>query len=70
MQRKNIIVSKACLHVSLQHLTKGEQIKMIRCLKETAIRDQRFGVATDLRDWEKQLTGGKSGINAKPRRKP
>ena len=67
--RKNIIVSKAHLALSLDILSKNDQVKVIRCLKEAAIRDQRFGVATDLRDWEKALTGGKSGLNHRPKKK-
>ncbi|WP_395737436.1 hypothetical protein [Prosthecobacter sp.] len=63
MERKNIIVSKAYLMLSLQILSKREQVMVIRTLKEAAIRAQRFGVAADLRDWEKSLTGGKSGVN-------
>ena len=67
--RKNIIVSKAYLALALKILTKDDQVKVIRCLKEAAIRDQRFGVGTDLRDWEKSLTGGVSGVNQRAKKK-
>lgn len=69
--RKNIIVSKAYLALSLEILPKDDQVKVIRCLKEAAIRGQRFSVATDLHDWEKSLTGGVSGVNQRAKkRKP
>ncbi len=66
--RKNIIVSKAYLALALEILPKREQVKVIRCLKEAAIRDQRFSVGADLRDWEKALTGGVSGVNQRTKK--
>lgn len=67
--RKNIIVSKEHLRPALEILSKGDQVKVIRCLKEAAIRDQRFSVGADLRDWEKSLTGGVSGTNHRAKKK-
>ncbi len=60
---KNIIITKTSLLGAMENLSQRQAIKTIRCLKEAAIRDQRFNTAVFLRDEEKRLTGGKSGVN-------
>jgi hypothetical protein len=53
---------------ALKPLLVSERIVTLRCLKEAAIIDQNFAAAAALRDAEKKLTGGKSGINvSRPR---
>ena len=70
MNMKYITVSKASLLAPLENLTNPKAVIVLRCLKEAAIIDQRFSTAVVLRDEERLWTGGKSGINAKARRKP
>lgn len=63
---KRINLSWNDLQASCKCLSKPMLIKLIRCLKEAAIRDHDFTLACRLRDWEKRL-GVKPGMN-KPAR--
>lgn len=66
----HIIVSFDSFVSATAHLSTAQAVKTLRCLKEAAIRDQNFETAIVLRDEEKRLTGGKTGMNArKPQRR-
>ncbi len=57
------------LETSLDRLGVRTRVLILRCLKETAIRDQNYTAAGFIRAREKCFTGGVSNLN-NPARKP
>lgn len=65
----HLVLTQESLKRALGNMTARAAVQTLRCLKEAAIYDQSFDYAIVLRDAEKRLTGGKSGINTPPAKK-